>query len=214
MHPRRHGSRPRVQLLQTALAASNHDCLSASACVNAIFRLSFLASVTLPFELQVVLKMGQIVVEDVNIKVGPDNPRCSSFAPSHGLGAYHVDTTWTSLFPLRIRQSTSRNLVSVTRLPRPCNALSTPGVRDCWLCNITDEGSLTAAQTRHNKPVREGEAGTITEKESPFTTPTPCCTPGKTRSPAGSATGTHPPPYDPFTSTCFLFATPAMDFTA
>ena len=67
-------------------AASNHDCLSASACGDAIFRVSLLASVALPCELQVVLKMGQIVVEDVNIKVGPGRSETLVICPQPWAG--------------------------------------------------------------------------------------------------------------------------------
>lgn len=35
-------------------------------------------------------------------------------------------------------------------------------------CATSVTRAVTAAQTRHNKPVREGEAGTVTEKESPI----------------------------------------------
>lgn len=84
-----------MQPLHTALAVSNHGYISASACGDPISRPS-LTSVTLPCELQVVLKMGQIVVEDVNIKVGLDYPRHISLPltmPWAGLipGGYDLD---------------------------------------------------------------------------------------------------------------------------
>lgn len=61
---------------------------------------------TLPCELQVVLKMGQIVVEDVNIKVGLEYPRDTSLLlTTPWAGLKPGGTTWTFLSPLRIRQS-------------------------------------------------------------------------------------------------------------